>query len=202
MTTLTGRAGGAGFLASGLGVIGADATGAATAVLPIGAVVFIFPPVPTAAFVLPADPPAALVFPPIPAAALVFPPIPAVAFVFPPNPAAALVLPPIPAAALVLPPIPAAFAFPLIPAAGLAGTGVFETAAEAWLLTTDFFGPADEATFLATGLAILLAAGNFFPDLLPPDEWAVLEAGFLAGAIFLAVAVFFAGLAAFFLVAI
>jgi hypothetical protein len=58
------------------------------------------------------------------------------------------------------------------------------------------------ATFLATGLAILLAAGAFFAVLLLPDEWAGLEAAFLAGAIFFTFTVFFTGLAAFFLVAI
>jgi hypothetical protein len=67
---------------------------------------------------------------------------------------------------------------------------------------TDFFDGAGGATFLATGLAVLLAAGAFFTGLWPPDEWAGFEAAFLAGAIFLTFTVFFTGLAAFFLVAI
>jgi hypothetical protein len=67
---------------------------------------------------------------------------------------------------------------------------------------TDFFNGAGGATFLATGLAVLLAAGPFFTGLWPPDEWAGFEAAFLAGAIFLTFTVFFTGLAAFFLVAI
>jgi hypothetical protein len=66
----------------------------------------------------------------------------------------------------------------------------------------DFLAGAVGATFLGTGLAILLAAGAFFTDLAEPDEWAGFEAVFLAGAIFLTFAVFLAGLAAFFLVAI
>jgi hypothetical protein len=57
-------------------------------------------------------------------------------------------------------------------------------------------------TFLATGLAILLAAGAFLAVLPLPDEWAGLGAAFLAGAIFLTLTVFLAGFAAFFLVAI
>jgi hypothetical protein len=59
----------------------------------------------------------------------------------------------------------------------------------------------DGTTFLAAGLAILLAAGAFFAAL--PDEWAGFAAAFLAGAIFLTLTAFLAaGLAAFFLVAI
>jgi len=58
------------------------------------------------------------------------------------------------------------------------------------------------ATFLAAGLAILLVTGAFLTLLLVPDEWAGLEVDFFAGTIFLTVAVFLAGLAAFFLVAI
>jgi hypothetical protein len=65
----------------------------------------------------------------------------------------------------------------------------------------DFLTAAAGATFLATGLAILLAAGAFLAFTLP-DEWTAFEAVFLAGAIFLTFAVFLAGLAAFFLVAI
>jgi hypothetical protein len=97
--------------------------------------------------------------------------------------------------------------------------GVFEARfAGAWVFTgdlaildtavfftgvgTDFLAGAAWATFLATGLAILLAAGAFLTDLLEPDEWAGFEAVFLAGAIFLTFAAFLAGLAAFFLVAI
>ncbi|MBS1660060.1 MAG: hypothetical protein JST68_03315 [Bacteroidetes bacterium] len=57
-------------------------------------------------------------------------------------------------------------------------------------------------TFFPTGLAILLVAGAFFAVLLAPDDRAGLEADFFAGTIFLTVAVFLAGLAAFFLVAI
>jgi hypothetical protein len=61
----------------------------------------------------------------------------------------------------------------------------------------------DGATFLAVGLAILLAAGAFLADLPLPDEWAGLAAAFFAGAIFLTFTAFLpAGLAAFFLVAI
>jgi hypothetical protein len=58
------------------------------------------------------------------------------------------------------------------------------------------------ATFLATGLAILLAAGAFLAVLPLPDEWTGLGAAFLAGAIFLTLTVFLAVFAAFFLVAI
>jgi hypothetical protein len=76
-------------------------------------------------------------------------------------------------------------------------TAVFFTATGA-----DFLAGAAWATFLGTGLAILLAAGAFLTDLPEPDEWAGLGATFLAGAIFLTFAVFLAGLAAFFLVAI
>jgi hypothetical protein len=65
-----------------------------------------------------------------------------------------------------------------------------------------FFAGDEGATFFATGLAILLAAGAFFAVLLLPDEWTGLEAAFLAGAIFLTFTVFLAGFAAFFLVAI
>jgi hypothetical protein len=65
-----------------------------------------------------------------------------------------------------------------------------------------FLAAAAGATFLVTGLAILLAAGAFLADFAPPDEWAAFEAVFLAGTIFLTFAVFLAGLAAFFLVAI
>jgi hypothetical protein len=88
--------------------------------------------------------------------------------------------------------------------------GVVETAVLDILDTADFFGGTDicflagdvGATFLATGLAILLAAGAFLAVLLLPDEWAGLEAAFFAGAIFLTFTVFLAALAAFFLVAI
>jgi hypothetical protein len=66
----------------------------------------------------------------------------------------------------------------------------------------DFFTAAAGATFLATGLAILLAAGAFFAGFALPDGWTAFEAVFLAGAIFLTFAVFLAGFAAFFLVAI
>jgi hypothetical protein len=65
-----------------------------------------------------------------------------------------------------------------------------------------FFAGDVGATFLATGLAILLAAGAFLAVLPLPDEWAGLGAAFLAGAIFLTLTVFLAGFAAFFLVAI
>ena len=98
-------------------------------------------------------------------------------------------------------------------------TGVFETwFAGAWVVFvgvlailddtavffaatgTDFLAGAAWTTFLATGLAILLAAGAFFAAL--PDEWAGFAAAFLAGAIFLTLTAFLAaGLAAFFLVA-
>src|SRR5579863_8501110 len=61
----------------------------------------------------------------------------------------------------------------------------------------------DGTTFLAAGLAILLAAGAFLADLPLPDEWTGLAAAFFAGAIFLTFTAFFAaGLAGFFLVAI
>ncbi|HEV3325829.1 MAG TPA: hypothetical protein VG052_09490 [Puia sp.] len=70
-------------------------------------------------------------------------------------------------------------------------------------MDTGFLAGAWGATFLATGLAILLAAGAFFAVLLLPDEWAGFAAAFLAGAIFLTLTAFLAaGLAAFFLVAI
>jgi hypothetical protein len=72
----------------------------------------------------------------------------------------------------------------------LAGTGI------------GFLAGDDGATFLATGLAILLAAGAFLAVLLLPDEWAGFAAAFLAGTIFLTLTVFLAGFAAFFLVAI
>jgi hypothetical protein len=78
--------------------------------------------------------------------------------------------------------------------------------------TTDFDGTDLEdteaafltgwTTFLATGLAILLATGPFLADLLPPDDWAGLATGFLAGAIFFPLVGFLAVFAAFFLVAI
>jgi hypothetical protein len=71
--------------------------------------------------------------------------------------------------------------------------------------TTGFFAAAVAAgaTFFATGLAVLLAAGAFLAALPATDEWAGLAAAFLAGAIFLTLGVdFLAGLAAFFLVAI
>jgi hypothetical protein len=59
------------------------------------------------------------------------------------------------------------------------------------------------ATFLAAGLAILLAGGVFLTVLLLPDEWTGFAAAFFAGAIFLTFTAFFvAGFAAFFLVAI
>ena len=65
------------------------------------------------------------------------------------------------------------------------------------------FAEEDGTTFLAAGLAILLAAGAFLAVLLLPDEWTGLAAAFLAGAIFLILTAFLAaGLAAFFLVAI
>jgi len=67
---------------------------------------------------------------------------------------------------------------------------------------TGFLAGDDGATFFATGLAILLAAGAFLAVLLLPDEWAGFEAAFLAGTIFLTLTVFLAGFAAFFLVAI
>jgi hypothetical protein len=96
---------------------------------------------------------------------------------------------------------------------GFAATWPLETGVEAAVLdildTTGFFEGTDivflagdvGATFLATGLAILLAAGAFLAVLLP-DEWTGLAAAFFAGAIFLTFPVFLAGLAAFFLVAI
>ena len=68
---------------------------------------------------------------------------------------------------------------------------------------TGFLAGDEGATFLvATGLAILLAAGAFLAVLPLPDEWTGLGAAFLAGAIFLTLTVFLAGFAAFFLVAI
>jgi hypothetical protein len=97
---------------------------------------------------------------------------------------------------------------------GFAAPWPLEIGVEAAVLdildTADFFGGTDicflagdgGATFLGTGLAILLAAGAFLAVLLLPDEWAGLEAAFFAGAIFLTFTVFLAGLAAFFLVAI
>jgi hypothetical protein len=63
------------------------------------------------------------------------------------------------------------------------------------------FLPGGTTTFFATGLAILLDTGAFL-DLLPPDDWADLEAVFFAGAGFLTLVGFLAGFAAFFLVAI
>jgi hypothetical protein len=85
---------------------------------------------------------------------------------------------------------------------GVAALDILDTGAFFAGMDTGFLAGADGATFLATGLAILLAAGAFFTGLLPPDEWAGFEAAFLAGAIFLTFTVFFTGLAAFFLVAI
>src|SRR5579872_6757990 len=82
-----------------------------------------------------------------------------------------------------------------------AGLEILATAVFLAGAVTDFLTDAG-ATFLAAGLAILLAAGAFLTDLLPPDEWAGFEAVFFAGAIFLMFAAFLAGLAAFFLVAI
>jgi hypothetical protein len=79
----------------------------------------------------------------------------------------------------------------------LGGMGAFFAATGAVFLAGTVW-----TTFLGTGLAILLAAGAFLTDLAEPDEWAGFEAVFLAGAIFLIFAVFLAGLAAFFLVAI
>jgi len=66
----------------------------------------------------------------------------------------------------------------------------------------DFFAAVAGATFLATGLARGFATGAFLTLFPEPDDWAGFEADFFAGAIFLTVAVFLAGLAAFFLVAI
>jgi hypothetical protein len=77
------------------------------------------------------------------------------------------------------------------------GTGCFLAGAGIGRLAEE-----DGTTFLAAGLAILLAAGAFLADLLLPDEWAGLAAAFFAGAIFLTWTAFLAGLAAFFLVAI
>jgi hypothetical protein len=66
-----------------------------------------------------------------------------------------------------------------------------------------FFAGATGATFLDTGLAVLLATGAFLVALPAPDEWAGFATAFLAGAIFLTLGVdFLAGFAAFFLVAI
>ncbi|HEY4064798.1 MAG TPA: hypothetical protein VGM30_23000 [Puia sp.] len=67
---------------------------------------------------------------------------------------------------------------------------------------TGFFERGMGATFLATGLAILLDAGAFLAALLPPDDWAGFAAAFFAGTIFLTLVGFLAGFAAFFLVAI
>jgi len=68
---------------------------------------------------------------------------------------------------------------------------------------TGFFVGVTEATFFATGLAGLLAAGAFLDALPATDEWTGLAAAFLAGATFLPLGVdFLAGFAAFFLVAI
>jgi hypothetical protein len=92
-----------------------------------------------------------------------------------------------------------------------AGLGILDTTGFFTGTTTDldlegtdtgFLAADDGATFLATGLAILLAAGTFLANLLPPDDWAGLVAAFLAGTIFLTLVGFLAGFAAFFLVAI
>jgi hypothetical protein len=79
---------------------------------------------------------------------------------------------------------------------------ILDTAGFFAAIGADFLAGAAWATFLATGLAILLAAGAFLTDLAEADEWAAFGAVFFAGAIFLTFAVFLAGLAAFFLVAI
>jgi hypothetical protein len=93
--------------------------------------------------------------------------------------------------------------------AGTAGLDILETAgffvdtgADLAGVDTVFLAGGNGATFLASGLAILLDTGAFLADLLPPDDWADLEAAFLAGTIFLTLVGFLAGLAAFFLVAI
>ncbi|HXD79555.1 MAG TPA: hypothetical protein VN616_17185 [Puia sp.] len=83
-----------------------------------------------------------------------------------------------------------------------AGLAIWTTAAFLVGRAADFLAGAATATFLAADLTILLAAGDFFAALLPPDEWAVFAAAFFAGAIFLTLTAFLAGLAAFFLVAI
>jgi hypothetical protein len=84
----------------------------------------------------------------------------------------------------------------------VAGLDILDTAGFLVGTGADFLADAGGATFLATGLAILLVTGAFLTLLLAPDDWTGLEADFFAGTIFLTVAVFLAGLAAFFLVAI
>jgi hypothetical protein len=91
-----------------------------------------------------------------------------------------------------------------------AGLAILDTAVFLVGIEVFFFaaGTLDEtwepawATFFAAGLTILLATGLFLADFAAPDEWAGFETVFLAGAIFLTFAVFLAGFAAFFLVAI
>jgi hypothetical protein len=86
---------------------------------------------------------------------------------------------------------------------GTAGLGRLETAPFLAGAGAGRLAEEDGTTFLAAGLAILLATGAFLTDLLLPDEWAGFAAAFFAGAIFLTFTAFFAaGLAAFFLVAI
>ncbi|HXB92715.1 MAG TPA: hypothetical protein VNU72_10510 [Puia sp.] len=92
---------------------------------------------------------------------------------------------------------------------GAAGECVFPAAGFALLaggvflvVTGTGFLAGGTTTFFATGLAILLDTGAFLADLLPPDDWADLEAAFFAGAGFLTLVGFLAGFAAFFLVAI
>jgi hypothetical protein len=84
----------------------------------------------------------------------------------------------------------------------VAGLDMLDTAGFLVGMGADFLVDAAGTTFLATGLAILLVTGAFLTLLLAPDDWTGLEADFFAGTIFLTVAVFLAGLAAFFLVAI
>ena len=66
----------------------------------------------------------------------------------------------------------------------------------------DFLTAGVGATFLATVFTRGFAAGAFFALLPEPDDWAGFGADFFTGVIFLTVAVFLAGFAAFFLVAI
>jgi hypothetical protein len=84
----------------------------------------------------------------------------------------------------------------------MAGLDILDTVGFLAGTGTGFLAGDVGATFLTTGLAILLAAGAFLAVLPLPDEWAGLGAAFLAGAIFLTLTVFLAGFAAFFLVAI
>jgi hypothetical protein len=86
---------------------------------------------------------------------------------------------------------------------GAAGLDILDTAGFFVGTGAVFLPGAAGATFLATGLAILLDTGAFLALLLAPDDWTGFEADFFAGTIFLTVAVFLAGFAAaFFLVAI